>query len=262
MGFKSGTVSSDSVVSLVNSQGKSAVLIVCEHASNHIPSVYADLGISKELLESHITWDPGAHNVAMHLSKLLDSPYVKGEVSRLVYDCNRPTNVASAIPEKSEIFDIPGNMGLSDAERNERIKNIYQPFEDCLARTVSNFKIPPVIITIHSFTAVYADVPRSVELGILHDKDTRLADAMLAVANKHTALVTLRNEPYGPENGVTHTLTTHANPINVPSVMIEVRNDLIKTDAECENIATMLHGLINEALSIISHEGFEEVQAS
>ncbi|MBL1405249.1 MAG: N-formylglutamate amidohydrolase [Hyphomicrobiales bacterium] len=250
-GTEKNTVPTSSpVVSLLNSQGKSAVLIVCEHASNFVPEKYKDLGLSKELLQSHIAWDPGANKVAMHLSKLLDAPYVKGEVSRLVYDCNRPINAASAIPEKSEIYEVPGNMNLSQVAKKQRVEEIYQPFEDCLTHALSAFSSPPAIITIHSFTAVYANNPRTVELGILHDKDTRLADAMLNVADKHTSLVTLRNEPYGPTNrGVTHTITTHASPINAPCVMIEIRNDLITNEIECKNIAVMLHSLITEALS-------------
>lgn len=253
MNVEGSTHNSKSVVSLVNDQGKSAVLIVCEHASNHVPSKYADLGLSKDVLQSHIAWDPGAHKVASHLSKLLDAPYVKGEVSRLVYDCNRPPDAASAMPEKSEKYDIPGNRGISSAERDERIYDVYLPFEKCLADTFSAFKTPPAFITIHSFTGNFLDKPREVELGILHDTDTRLADAMLSVADKHTKMVTRRNEPYGPQHNVTHTLTTHAMPSKVPNVMIEVRNDLITTDEECEQVAFMLHKIIKEALLAIGH---------
>lgn len=250
MGIHGAEKNTKSVVSLLNSEGKSSVLIVCEHASNFVPEKYKDLGLSKVVLQSHIAWDLGANKVALHLSKLLDAPYVKGEVSRLVYDCNRPINAASAIPEKSEIFDVPGNVNLSQEEKTERIDEIYLPFEGCLAKAISAFSTLPVIIAIHSFTAVFQNKPRSVEFGILHDKDTRLADAMLNVAHKHTSLVTLRNQPYGPtDSGVTHTITTHASPINAPSVMIEIRNDLITNDVECESIASMLHGLITEALS-------------
>lgn len=260
MNIEGRTDNSKSVVSLLNGQGKSAVLIVCEHASNHIPSKYADLGLSKDVLQSHIAWDPGAHKVALHLSKLLDSPYVKGEISRLVYDCNRSPNAASAMPEKSEKYDIPGNAGLSSAERNNRINDIYLPFEKCLADTFTAFKQPPAFITIHSFTGNFLDKPREVELGILHDKDTRLADAMLAVAGKHTQLVTRRNEPYGPQHDVTHTLTTHAMPSKVPNVMIEIRNDLITTDEECEQVAFMLHKIISEALLAIGHTKGSSIQ--
>ena len=50
----------------------------------------------------------------------------------LVYDCNRPPEAQSAIPEKSEIYDIPGNTQLSPAQRQERIERVYRPFEAAL----------------------------------------------------------------------------------------------------------------------------------
>ena len=38
------------------------------------------------------------------------------------------------------------------------------------------------VVTVHSFTPVHFGEPRAVELGILHDEDSRLADGMLARA--------------------------------------------------------------------------------
>ena len=90
-----------SPVSLINEEGRFPALIVCEHASSHIPDIYGDLGLNNEALRSHIAWDPGAGEVAIHLSKLLDAPYVRGEISRLVYDCNRPPEAVDAMPARS-----------------------------------------------------------------------------------------------------------------------------------------------------------------
>ncbi len=36
-----------------------------------------------------------------------------------------------------------------------------------------------------------------------------------------------RNEPYGPQDGVCHTLNLHAEPRGLPYAMLEIRNDLI-----------------------------------
>ena len=56
----------------------------------------------------------------------------------------------------------------------------------------------PILVTVHSFTPVYHGKKRSVEIGILHDKDARFADAMLETANDHTNAIVRRNKPYGP----------------------------------------------------------------
>ena len=84
-------------------QGPARALVVCEHASNRIPEVLGDLGLDQAAArESHIAWDPGALGVATALAARISAPLVHGSISRLVYDCNRPPDAASAIPETSE----------------------------------------------------------------------------------------------------------------------------------------------------------------
>ncbi|HHS82536.1 MAG TPA: hypothetical protein ENJ68_03355, partial [Devosia sp.] len=110
----------DSVCETINAAGRSAMVLACEHASNHVPQSLDGLGLSRDVLESHVAWDPGARDLAVALSERFDAPLVASKVSRLVYDCNRPPDVPSAVPERSEIYDIPGNSGLGAAEIEAR----------------------------------------------------------------------------------------------------------------------------------------------
>jgi len=238
---------SECVVETLNADVDAPTLLVCEHASNHIPDSLNMLGLSEEVRRSHIAWDPGAYAVASHLSKMLDAPLVASKVSRLVHDCNRPPDATDAMPAKSELFEVPGNRDLSTVERQERVQRYYLPFERAVQAAIVRFKTAPALVTIHSFTPTYYGQSRAVELGILHDEDSRLADAILALAPEQTSLITLRNEPYGPEDGVTHTLKTHAIQNKLPNVMIEIRNDLISTPEDVLNVATMLSRLLNAA---------------
>ncbi len=240
-----------SVVSLLNPNGSGKVVIVCEHASHHIPPAFNNLGLSEEARTSHIAWDPGAALVSEHLSTSLNAPFVRGEVSRLIYDCNRPPEAESAMPARSELFDVPGNMSLDQSERDRRTEAVYRPFTRCVEEVMAKAGPDAALVTIHSFVPVYHGKPRAVELGILHDADTRLADAMLTAAPRHTQMKTLRNEPYGPADGVTHTLKLHGLTNGVLNVMIEIRNDLVATPEACADVAAMLHGLIGEALETV-----------
>ena len=221
-------------VDLVNPAGGGNVVLVCEHASRFIPAEMNNLGLTGPVLESHIAWDPGALAVATAMSQTLNAPLVAQRISRLVYDCNRAPDAPDAIPERSEVHDIPGNQDISADDRNERISTVYAPFRkalaDCIDGRIKSGSAPPVIVTIHSFTPQYAGAKRDFDIGILHDADSRLADAMLELAAADTTCSTLRNEPYGPEDGVTHTLIEHALGRGLLNVMIEIRNDLI-TDA-------------------------------
>lgn len=240
-------------VGITNPEGQSEIVLVCEHASSHIPPEYKDLGLGSEARLSHIAWDPGARLLAERLSALLDATLITQEASRLLYDCNRPPEDATAVPATSEIFAVPGNAELSEEARAERVTRFYEPFRDGLRQLVRGRLADsrtPIIVTIHSFTPVYKGEPRSVEVGVLHDRDSRLADRMLELAKGTSDYDVQRNEPYGPQHGVTHTLKAHALPFGLLNVMIEVRNDLIADESGVERAAQFLAKNIKAALAV------------
>lgn len=231
--------------------GSSPVLVICEHASRTVPERFGDLGLSSEALSSHIAWDPGALAVARGLSVNLDATLVYQRFSRLIYDCNRPPESPAAMPEASEIYAIPGNRQLDVAEREARTQALYVPFHQRirdLLRSRAARGVASIIVTIHSFTPVYDGKRRDVELGILHDADDRLASRMLDLVGETPLYRTQRNQPYGPEDGVTHTLKLHGLANNLKNVMIEVRNDLIVDDVGQGVMADYLTGLIQHSL--------------
>lgn len=250
----SSTENRDVVNDVVNIvPGSSGLLLVCEHASAYIPLVLNDLGLPAADRFSHAVWDPGALEVARGVAQIMDATLVASEISRLVYDCNRPPEAPDAMPHRSERIDVPGNAGLDAAVRAERVARYYLPFRQALAEAIAD-QSQPVIVTIHSFTPIYQGQQRSVEIGILHDSDTRLADVLLALGPQHTDLVTRRNAPYGPEDGVTHTLKEHAITAGFPNVMIEIRNDLIQTPEQQSAMARLLSGWLAAALEAVKEE--------
>lgn len=232
-----------------NPRGRAGVVVVCEHASPAIPADLNGLGLAAVDALSHAAWDPGALGVARAMGRALDAVLVAATVSRLVHDCNRPAGAPEAMPSRTETVEIPGNAGLSAEDRAERARLYYEPFRRTLADCIRSRPAPSVLVTVHSFTPRWHGAPRDVELGILHDADARLADAVLARAPAHTGLRTARNEPYGPAHGVTHTLREHAVGTGAANVMIEIRNDLIADDAAQARMGGMLAALLTEALA-------------
>ena len=83
----------------------------------------------------------------------------------------------------------------------------------------------------------------------MHDEDARFADAILAIAGNNGELVIGRNDPYGPEDGVTHTLRVHALPLGLLNVMIEIKDDLIGDAPARTRMAQRLAGYLNDALA-------------
>ena len=69
---------------IVNPQGKSPVLLVCEHASRYIPEELAQLGLDDAAAAEHIAWDIGALDLARELSARLDATLLVANYSRLL----------------------------------------------------------------------------------------------------------------------------------------------------------------------------------
>ncbi len=239
----------ESPVVLVNGQGRSPYVLICEHASNLLPKKLGTLGLAEAELQRHIAWDIGAEGVARLLSRLIDAPLVMQRYSRLAFDCNRPPDSPDAIPLISESTPIPGNRNLSPACKLERTREIYRPFHAGIAdlldmRAAEGIK--SVLVSIHSFTPVYKGKPRAVELGVLHDRDTSLSSKLIKSFPNVDARL---NEPYGPKDGVMHTLNLHGVPRGLKHAMIEIRNDLIANDRGQDEWAQRLSvPLIQEAV--------------
>ena len=214
----------------VNEEGRSPYVLICEHASRLLPKRLGTLGLSEADLSRHIAWDIGAETVARVLSRLIDAPLLLQRYSRLAYDCNRPPESPEAIPEISELTTIPGNQKLSHEAKLARARAIYRPFHDGVSALLDRRAaagITSMVVSIHSFTPVYKGKPRSVELGILHDRDTVLSSRLIKSFPKVDARL---NEPYGPKDGVLHSLNVHGFSRGLHHAMIEIRNDLVANE--------------------------------
>ncbi len=247
-------VDRDDSVMLVNPDGQGRMVIVCEHASNWIPQEYNNLGLDDVARMSHIAWDPGALQVAGLLSAEFDAPLITPGVSRLVFDCNRHIQAKSAIVETNDSYVIPGNAGLSDADRHDRAQRFYTPYHSALSNILDRAEASnrsPAIVTIHSFTPVYFGHLRNVEIGILYDDDGRLASEIFNAAETEGEYIVRLNEPYSAEDGVTYTLAEHAVPRGLLNVMVEVRSDLIEDADAQKNMAGRLAGYLKTAFQIL-----------
>lgn len=239
-------------VIVVNEQGASPVVLICEHAGKVIPKSLGSLKLPPEDLTRHIAWDIGAEAVSRGLAQALDAPLLLQRYSRLVYDCNRPPESPDAMPMVSETTRIAGNDDLKPEARLARIRGIYRPFHDRVSRFLDERaaqKRAALIVTLHSFTPVYKGKPRHLDLGVLHDRDTRLADLVLGLASRMKDMVVKRNEPYGPEDGVCHTLNLHGGARGLQHVMLEIRNDLIATEAGQSQWVTRLSTILEQAVA-------------
>ena len=217
---------------VINPDGASPYLLLCEHAANRIPRALGELGLSEAERRRHIAWDIGVSALSQHLSRTLDAPLFMTNYSRLVIDCNRPLGVPSAIPEISETTQIPGNLDLSEAERQQRIDTLFSPYADAVARRLDMLQQQrkrPIVVGIHSFTPVYFGKQRPWHAGILYGKATGFGRTLIGELGQDTALTIGDNEPYTIHPDEDYTVPVHADARGLAGALIEVRHDLIDT---------------------------------
>lgn len=225
-------------------------MLVCEHASHFIPKGYEGLGLSAADQVRHIGWDIGALGLARRLSALLDAPLVHATYSRLLLDLNRPVDAHDSIVVRSEDTDVPGNIGISAEERELRRARIYQPFHaqlDALIDQRLRAGQDTAVISIHSFTPSYHGVARPWHVGVISQRDRSLADALLGALSARADLCVGDNLPYGPDDGVYHSLQRHGEARGLRGAMIEVRNDLLDGPGQAQ-WAGILHAAFSAAI--------------
>ena len=222
------------MINVLNENKESDFLIICDHASNKIPTNFKELGLSKEILDSHIAFDIGAKEVAVCLSNILECPLVMTDFSRLLIDPNRGIDDPTLIMRISDNKIIKGNRNIynfkKSEEKDERVKKYYDVYHNKISEFI-NFKEKdknyPSIISIHSFTPVWRNKKRAIDIGILWDNDYRLPEIFFNYFKKnHKNLVIGDNEPYSGRLK-NDTLYKHATINGLSNILIEIRQDLI-----------------------------------
>jgi predicted N-formylglutamate amidohydrolase len=236
----------------VNPNGRSRAILVCDHASARIPRRLGDLGLAAGDRLRHVAWDIGTAALARRLATILDAPLVLSGYSRLVVDCNRPLDVASAFCTRSEDIDVPGNLALSDAEKAARAAAFYWPYQDAVHELVEarmESDALPAMISIHSFTPVYLGRARPWHIGVHYRLDRRLAELALAALRADANLLVGDNEPYPVALDEDYTIPVHAELRGLPYVLFEIRQDLLQAEPDIDAWADRLGGLLAKALT-------------
>lgn len=230
-------------VSIFNAAGRSAFLIVADHAGNALPRALGSLGLDATDRERHIAWDLGIAGVCRSLSDLLDATLIQQNYSRLAIDCNRPPGTPQSIPEASDGTLVPGNQGLDAAARQAREAEIFHPYHACITAELDRRQAegrPAILIAMHSFTPVFAGFVRPWDIGVLYHRDRRLANALLDVLRRESDLTVGDNEPYDVGDATDWTIPVHGERRGILHVGVEIRQDLV---ARSQNQAAWGAGL-------------------
>lgn len=214
-----------------NTGGRAPVTLLCDHASNTIPDAFDGLGLSASQLHTHVAYDPGAAALTREIAGRLDAAYVLGGYSRLLIDVNRAPEAPDSIVRENDGIRVPGNENLTETDRSARVEGIYDPYhatvDHLLAGRIGRHGTQ-LVVSVHSFTPTFAGRERPWEIGLIYERDRRLAGRLAAgmVENSDRDRLTLGlNQPYSPDDRVYHTLERHAEARELPCAMVELPND-------------------------------------
>ncbi len=201
------------------------VLIVSDHASNHVPDDI-DLGVAPALLDEHIAIDLGVAAVGTLMARRPGFAAFQAGISRLVCDLNRDEHAPAAVPIASDGHAIPGN-DLDHAGREARLARFHRPYHAALAELLD--RVPPaLILSLHSFTprlASHPEMQRPWQVGVLYNADDRGARLALPLLEAE-GLIVGDQEPYSGQL-LNYTMNRHAEAEGRPYLGIEIRQDEI-----------------------------------
>ncbi len=238
--------------------GASALFLTCEHAGRRIPSRLGDLGLPEAELNRHIGWDIGVAGVARGVSEKLDAAVVMQTYSRLVIDCNRKPSRYDSIATISEHTEVPGNRDLPSEQVEARLREVFNPYHETIAAELDRRRAagrPTLLLALHSFTPVYKGQSRPWQIGLLYNRDARVARVLMDLMTRDPSLTVGDNEPYHITDDGDYTIPVHGEQRGLLSIEIEIRQDLIESEAGQRAWATRLADWMGEAIERVRAEG-------
>jgi predicted N-formylglutamate amidohydrolase len=237
---------------VLNPGAASPFLLLGDHAGREVPAALGDLGLHRREWDRHIAWDIGIADLGALLSEALDATFIRQRFSRLVIDCNRDPDRADAIPDVSDGARIPGNLGLTAAERRARFEAVAAPYHAAIAAELDARAargLATTLISLHSFTPQMNAFARPWRFGVLHADDSAYSRAVLARLQADLGRDFVGdNQPYRMDE-VDFTIPHHCRPRGLDYLEIETRQDLIADSAGQRDVAGRLADLLPAALA-------------
>ena len=227
------------------------MVLVCDHARNAVPRSLAGLGLSSEVLKTHVGLDIGCESLSKQIADRLDSVLVVAGFSRLVVDPNRPPGHPTSIPSQSDGIEIPGNRSLTERDRQRRIDEIFTPYHEAVAveleQTFRRHR-RVALVSMHSFTPRMGGEARPWHVGILWSRDQRLSAPLLESLRREPDLCVGDNQPYDARDNLGYTVDAYDGMDGLAQVMIEVRQDLLIANEDVSWWADLLAGHLAQTL--------------
>lgn len=232
--------------------GAAPLLLIADHAGNRVPRALGQLGLPPAELLRHIAIDIGILGVCRELSARLDATLIHQRYSRLVIDCNRHPQHESAFLPSSDGTRVPGNERLAFDDAARRIVEIFMPYHAAIGSWLDRRRElarPAALIAMHSFTPHHSVLggERPWPIAVLFNRDDAIPRRLIDLLRREAGLDVGVNEPYRVDDESDFSVVVHGEARGVPSVEIEIRQDLIATPEDQRRWGEMLAPLLRRA---------------
>ncbi|MDC0073645.1 N-formylglutamate amidohydrolase [Alphaproteobacteria bacterium] len=224
---------SNKAYTVINENGKNRALLMCDHGGNFIPEYYANLGLNKQTISSHIAIDIGAAKVTEYISFRLDIPAIVSNFSRLYIDLNRIPGSPGSIPDVSNQVTVPGNQNISEKEKLLRLNSSFIPYHSKAKQMfdyAENLYEKISYISIHSFTPNLNGKDRPWHIGVLYGEDNAMAMEFIEILSENEKIKIGLNKPYSAVDPRGYGYENYGFVSMRPNLTIEIRQDLIEND--------------------------------
>ena len=147
------------------SNGKTSLILTCEHAGNRVPKALQTLFEGKNhILETHRGYDLGALSLAKSLADAFNAPLYSSIYTRLICDLNRSCHNPMLFSEFTR--------SLSLRDRNQILKTYYFPHREAVETAIQqslNRNQHVLHVGVHTFTPNLDGKKRRTDAGLLYD---------------------------------------------------------------------------------------------
>ena len=136
-----------------------------------------------------------------------------------------------------------------------RVREIFDPYHRKISRYLDeqcDAGRPTIIVSLHSFTPVYAGIPRPWQAAVLYNRHPDLSLAMLKLLEAEGNLFVGNNEPYSVSDETDYSIPVHGEQRGLSHLTIEIRQDLLADNAGQIKWAQLLARLLPQAVAKVS----------
>lgn len=228
---------------------RAGIVMTCEHASEAVPESFAQESgfrwpeADAWLRGTHWASDLGAEAIALEHAEAVGARLVCARFSRLLIDPNRPLESDTLLRDRAEGRVITMNAAVSEADRALRVRRLYEPFHAAVDRAVAASIEAEIVFAVHTFTHEYEGQRRTLEVGVLFDREDALGARVLA-GLKRAGFDAAANEPWSGKAGLIHVAAHHGDRHGKRALELEVRQDLAQSAAFRARLVPVLAELL------------------